>query len=203
MSENTQLSSQVNSQTLDTMYNNFVKMTDWLINGKKSQFPMPQTYGNLFAGAELAHTHAELIAQLTNTINEQNKVISGLQQRLSETIAKADKAVATAQHLEKVVSTFAEQVAQAQATTDTPVQEVIANLPTEPAPAQPAPQQLPPLADLGAVEPAPVAPATPPADHVPVNHDTLQVTAEQVNAGDITPAGLQALDDEINNLLSV
>ena len=38
---NTQLSSKVNSDILDLMYNNFLKIVDWLIRGKASQFPMP------------------------------------------------------------------------------------------------------------------------------------------------------------------
>ena len=42
---NTQLSSKVNSDTLDLMYNNFTKIVDWLIRGKQSQFPMPGALG--------------------------------------------------------------------------------------------------------------------------------------------------------------
>ena len=38
---NTQLSSKVNSDTLDLMYNNFTKIVDWVVRGKDSQFPMP------------------------------------------------------------------------------------------------------------------------------------------------------------------
>ena len=50
----TQLSSKVNSDTLDLMYNNFTKIVDWVIRGKASQFPMPEALAQAFAALDMA-----------------------------------------------------------------------------------------------------------------------------------------------------
>ena len=185
----TQLSDKVTPQRLDTMYGNFVKITDWLIKGKQSQHAMPASFAALFDVAELVQAQQTAIA-------EQNNVIGGLQQRLAQQDGRI-AALETTLHAVNQTLTQLVAIANAQAQAQpAPVQQ-------EPV-QQPAPVQQEPvteeLADLGAVtqpvqQPAPVQQAISP------NEQAIQVSAAAVGAGNIDPASYAALDAEIGALL--
>ena len=76
MSETTnqQVSPKVTTALLDRMYNNFVKITDWVIKGKESKYPLPKALSWLFATTE---TNEQAIAELT-------ALVTTLQQNLVE-----------------------------------------------------------------------------------------------------------------------
>lgn len=204
MTQPTQLSSKVNSTTLDTMYNNFVKMTDWLIKGKASQHPMPAPYQALFDSAELVQAQQQ-------TIQEQNNVIGGLQQRLAQADGRIAALETTLQAVNHTLTQLVEIAnAQAQAT---PVPQTVAEPQPTPQPVaqpvqQPVPQAEPELvlADLGAVTAeAPqqqVQPVPQPTQAVSPNEQAIQVSATAVGAGNIDPASYAALDAEIDSLLN-
>ena len=167
----TQLSEKVTPQRLDTMYGNFVKITDWLIKGKQSQHAMPTPFGALFDTVELVQAQQTVIA-------EQNNVIGGLQQRLAQQDGRIAALETTLQAVNQTLTQLVE----------------IAN--AQPAPVQQAPVQQPAavqqepateeLVDLGAVSP---------------NEQAIQVSAAAVGAGNIDPASYAALDAEIGALL--
>lgn len=191
----TQLSEKVTPQRLDTMYGNFVKITDWLIKGKQSQHAMPAPFAALFDTVELVQAqHA--------TIVEQNNVIGGLQQRLAQQDGRTAALENTLQAVNQTLTQLVE-IANAQAHQQVPQGNFTPQTMT-PAVAQPAPVQQEPvteeLADLGAVtqpaqQPAPVQQAVSP------NEQAIQVSAAAVGAGNIDPASYAALDAEIGALL--
>ena len=203
----TQLSEKVTPQRLDTMYNNFVKMTDWLLKGKQSQHPMPAPYEALFNAAELVQGQQA-------TITEQNNVIGGLQQRLAQQdgrIAALETTLqsvnATLVQLVELANAQAQQASQPVAPQPAPVAQVQAQPAPTPAPT-PAPVAVTEeLADLGVVtQAAPAQQATPaPVAQQPAavspNEQAIQVSAAAVGAGNIDPASYAALDAEIGALL--
>ena len=111
----TQLSEKVTPQRLDTLYNNFVKMTDWLLKGKQSQHPMPAPYEALFNAAELVQGQQA-------TITEQNNLIGGLQQRLAQQDGRIAALETTLQSVNATLVQLVELAnAQAQQATPAPV----------------------------------------------------------------------------------
>ena len=76
MSETTnqQVSPKVTTALLDRMYNNFVKITDWVIKGKESKYPLPKALSWLFTTTQ---TNEQAIAELT-------ALVTTLQQNLVE-----------------------------------------------------------------------------------------------------------------------
>ena len=76
MSETTnqQISPKVTTALLDRMYNNFVKITDWVIKGKESKYPLPKALSWLFTTTE---TNEWAIGELT-------ALVTTLQQNLVE-----------------------------------------------------------------------------------------------------------------------
>ena len=188
MSETTnqQVSPKVTTALLDRMYNNFVKITDWVIKGKESKYPLPKALSWLFTTTETnEQAIAELIALVTTlqqNLVEKEQSLQTLQNKL----ALQDK---TLQVLQQILA------------------EPIAPAPVAPAPVAPAPVAPTPAEP---VAPAPVAPApmidelvdlddvTTPASP---NEQAIQVSAEAVGAGQLDPASYQALDAEIASLL--
>jgi len=194
----TQLSEKVTPQRLDTMYGNFVKITDWLIKGKQSQHAMPAPFAALFDTVELVQAQQTMIA-------EQNNVIGSLQQRLAQQDGRIAALETTLQAVNHTLTQLVE-IANAQAQQQVPQQVPQTMNPVVPQPAavQPAPVQQAPvteeLADLGEVtqpaqQPAPVQQAVSP------NEQAIQVSAAAVGAGNIDPASYAALDAEIDALL--
>lgn len=75
---NQQLSSKVNSQTLDVIYNNFVKITDWILKGDKSQYPIPE---GAFLNTMVAS--ANNAQELASAVRDAVSLVSSLQSRLN------------------------------------------------------------------------------------------------------------------------
>lgn len=202
-----QLSEKVTPQRLDTMYGNFVKITDWLIKGKQSQHAMPAPFAALFDVVERSETLAELVQAQQATIVEQSNVIGGLQQRLAQQDGRIAALENTLQAVNQTLTQLVE-IANAQAQQQVP-QGNFAPQTMTPAVAQPAPVQQEPvteeLADLGADLGAVTQPAQQPApvqqQAVSPNEQAIQVSAAAVGAGNIDPASYAALDAEIGALL--
>ena len=218
----TQISEKVTTALLDRMYNNFVKITDWVMKGKESKYPMPKALAWLFDTTESNQSEVAELKNLVGTL-QQNLVKKELR------IAQLDTALqgvntALKQVVDAVNAQQQQQQQQAPATFAPQTQNPVAPEPvvTTPAP-QPAPtpvEVVDELVDLDEVmsgnadlvvsgnadlvtgeqvvaQTAPVVPhpATSP------NEQAIQVSAEAIGAGNIDPASYQALDAEINALL--
>lgn len=187
----TQISEKVTPTLLDRMYNNFVKITDWVMKGKESKYPMPKALAWLFDTTESNQSEVAELKNLVGTL-QQNLVKKELR------IAQLDTAL-------QGVNTVLKQVVDA---VNAQHQQAPEPIVTTPAP-QPAPapvevvEELVDLddvvsdnADLVTGEQVVAHPATSP------NEQAIQVSAEAIGAGNIDPASYQALDAEIGALLS-
>ena len=187
----TQISEKVTTTLLDRMYNNFVKITDWVMKGKESKYPMPKALAWLFDTTESNQSEVAELKNLVGTL-QQNLVEKELR------IAQLDTAL-------QGVNTVLKQVVDA---VNAQHQQAPEPIVTTPAP-QPAPapvevvEELVDLddvvsdnADLVTGEQVVAHPATSP------NEQGVQVSAEAIGAGNIDPASYQALDAEIGALLS-
>lgn len=203
----TQISSKVTDQTLDIMFNNFTKMTDWVINGEESQYPMPAPYKALFEGARLVKEQQVLIA-------EQSQVIAGLQKTTIELNGKVETADKAISNLNEVVQSLLTAVKE-QADTIAKLNEQLEKVQAEPTPRKrktkaektepvsettsvTTPEPVMVLADLDSVVSTPASSAATPVSPM---EQAIQVTAQQVNAGELDPTSYQALDSEIASLL--
>lgn len=201
----TQLSEKVTPPLLDRMYNNFVKITDWVVKGKESKYPMPKALAWLFDTTE---TNANEVAEL-------KQLVTTLQQNL---VQKEQRITALDGALQNVNTTLANfvNVVNSQAVTGVapqtqnpvvsePVVTTPAPQPTPaPAPA-PAPEvvdELVDLDDVASTEPTSGGASLTPSAQVSPNEQAIQVSAAAVGAGNIDPASYQALDAEIGALLS-
>ena len=191
----TQISEKVTTTLLDRMYNNFVKITDWVMKGKESKYPMPKALAWLFDTTE---SNANEVAELKSLVGtlQQNLVKKELRIAQLDTALQGVNAA-----LKQVVDAVNAQHQQAPATFAPQTQNPVAPEPvvTTPAP-QPAPAPAPvevvgELVDLDEVVSGNADPATSP------NEQAIQVSAEAIGAGNIDPASYQALDAEINALL--
>ena len=194
----TQISEKVTTTLLDRMYNNFVKITDWVMKGKESKYPMPKALAWLFDTTESNQSEVAELKNLVGTL-QQNLVEKELR------IAQLDTAL-------QGVNTVLKQVVDA---VNAQHQQAPAPIVTTPAP-QPAPapvevvEELVDLDDVvsdnadlvtGEQVVAQTAPVVPHPATSP-NEQAIQVSAEAIGAGNIDPASYQALDAEIGALLS-
>ena len=199
----TQISEKVTTTLLDRMYNNFVKITDWVMKGKESKYPMPKALAWLFDTTESNQSEVAELKNLVGTL-QQNLVEKELRIAQLDTALQGVNTV-----LKQVVDAVNAQHQQAPATFAPQTQNPVAPEPivTTPAP-QPAPapvevvEELVDLddvvsdnADLVTGEQVVAHPATSP------NEQAIQVSAEAIGAGNIDPASYQALDAEIGALL--
>ena len=193
----TQISEKVTTPLLDRMYNNFVKITDWVMKGKESKYPMPKALAWLFDTTESNQSEVAELKNLVGTL-QQNLVEKELR------IAQLDTAL-------QGVNTVLKQVVDA---VNAQHQQAPAPIVTTPAP-QPAPapvevvEELVDLDDVvsgnadlvtGEQVVAQTAPVVPHPATSP-NEQAIQVSAEAIGAGNIDPASYQALDAEIGALL--
>lgn len=194
----TQISEKVTTTLLDRMYNNFVKITDWVMKGKESKYPMPKALAWLFDTTESNQSEVAELKNLVGTL-QQNLVKKELR------IAQLDTAL-------QGVNTVLKQVVDA---VNAQHQQAPEPIVTTPAP-QPAPapvevvEELVDLDDVvsdnadlvtGEQVVAQTAPVVPHPATSP-NEQAIQVSAEAIGAGNIDPASYQALDAEIGALLS-
>lgn len=193
----TQISEKVTTTLLDRMYNNFVKITDWVMKGKESKYPMPKALAWLFDTTESNQSEVAELKSLVGTL-QQNLVKKELR------IAQLDTAL-------QGVNTVLKQVVDA---VNAQHQQAPEPVVTTPAP-QPAPapvevvEELVDLDDVvsgnadlvtGEQVVAQTAPVVPHPATSP-NEQAIQVSAEAIGAGNIDPASYQALDAEIGALL--
>lgn len=193
----TQISEKVTTTLLDRMYNNFVKITDWIMKGKESKYPMPKALAWLFDTTESNQSEVAELKSLVGTL-QQNLVKKELR------IAQLDTAL-------QGVNTVLKQVVDA---VNAQHQQAPEPVVTTPAP-QPAPapvevvEELVDLDDVvsgnadlvtGEQVVAQTAPVVPHPATSP-NEQAIQASAEAIGAGNIDPASYQALDAEIGALL--
>ena len=198
----TQISEKVTTTLLDRMYNNFVKITDWVMKGKESKYPMPKALAWLFDTTESNQSEVAELKSLVGTL-QQNLVQKEQRIVQLDTALQGVNAV-----LKQVVDAVNAQHQQAPATFAPQTQNPVVSEPVAPQPAPtPAPvvEVVEELVDLDDVtgeqvvaQTAPVAPQPP----VSPNEQAIRVSAEAVGAGNIDPASYQALDAEIGALLS-
>lgn len=194
----TQISEKVTTPLLDRMYNNFVKITDWVMKGKESKYPMPKALAWLFDTTESNQSEVAELKSLVVTL-QQNLVKKELR------IAQLDTAL-------QGVNTALKQVMDAVNAQHQQAPEPIVTTPApapQPAPAAPVVDELVDLDDVlsGNADPvtgeqvvaqtAPVVPHPATSPH----EQAIQVSAEAIGAGNIDPASYQALDAEIGALL--
>ena len=125
MSETTnqQVSPKVTTALLDRMYNNFVKITDWVIKGKESKYPLPKALSWLFTTTE---TNEQAIVELTT-------LVTTLQQNLVE----KEQSLQTMQNKLASMDSALQRL-------QTPAEMVA---PIAPAPIAPAPTPIAPVID--------------------------------------------------------
>ena len=214
----TQISEKVTTALLDRMYNNFVKITDWVMKGKESKYPMPKALAWLFDTTESNQSEVAELKNLVGTL-QQNLVKKELRIAQLDTALQGVNAA-----LKQVVDAVNAQHQQAPATFAPQTQNPVVPEPvvTTPAP-QPAPAPVEVVdelvdlddvmsgnADLVTAEAmskakgeqvvAQTAPVVPHPTTSP-NEQAIQVSAEAIGAGNIDPASYQALDAEIGALL--
>ena len=204
----TQISEKVTTTLLDRMYNNFVKITDWVMKGKESKYPMPKALAWLFDTTE---SNQSQVAELKNLVGTLQQNLVEKEQRITalDTALQGVNAV-----LKQVVDAVNAQHQQAPATFAPQTQNPVASEPVVTAP-QPAPapvevvEELVDLDDVvsgnadlvtGEQVVAQTAPVVPHPATSP-NEQAIQVSAEAIGAGNIDPASYQALDAEIGALL--
>lgn len=200
---NTQLSSKVNSDILDLMYNNFLKIVDWVVRGKDSQFPMPgalaQAIEVLDAALHRAAAANDIAAQAIARAEAAEKHADALRADVAALLARVE-ALETAAPAEKPKRTRKpkeEKPAEEAAPAASPI--------TPPAPETPV------MADLGAPAPQPQVPQSyaagqsagavqaqvPPQLQTNADEEAISLTAAAIGAGDVNPKSLAQLETEI------
>ena len=195
---NTQLSSKVNSDTLDLMYNNFLKIVDWVVRGKDSQFPMPGALSQAFAALDTAIHRAaaanDIAAQAIARAEAAEKHADALRADVAALLARVE-ALETAAPAEKPKRTRKpkeEKPAEEAAPAASPI--------TPPAPETPV------MADLGAPAPQSYAAGqsagtvqaqVPPQLQTHADEEAISLTAAAIGAGDVHPKSLEQLETEI------
>lgn len=192
----------LDNDTGAVVYNNFVKIADWLIKGTDSEHKMPPALGALFASA------AEGKAGSANAA----AAISAIQQHMTAMLAAQDaqknainQLIATVTALQGVVAELQATVNSAGQTLPAPVAEPAAETmqlhTPEPAPA-PAMPDLGAFGSPAAPQQAPEQPAPQPTLAGDAGTSEVELLAAKVDAGDLNPAALQALDAEIAKLMN-
>lgn len=200
-----QLSPKVTPTLLDRMYNNFVKITDWIMKGKESKYPMPKALAWLFDTTE----------SNTNEVAELKQLVTTLQSNLIEKEQRITALDGALQNVNGVLKQLVDAINAPQ--TQSPVaSEPVASAP-QPAPVVEVTDELVDLDDVASTEPpsggmsavpktgeqsqnASLTPSTT-QQFVSPNEQAIQVSAAAVGAGNIDPASYQALDAEIGALL--
>lgn len=205
---NTQLSSKVNSDTLDLMYNNFTKIVDWVIRGKASQFPMPEALAQAVAALDTAIHRAaaanDIAAQAIARAEAAERHADALRADVAALLARVEvlESATPAEKPKRTRKPKEEKPAEEAAPATSPI--------TPPAPEAPV------MADLGAPAPVPApspAPApqpqaavqsagtvqaqVPPQLQTHADEEAISLTAAAIGAGDVNPKSLAQLETEI------
>ena len=186
----TQITEKVSAEKLDLMYANFAKLVSWLQQGSKSPYPMPQTLTVarqmlIDTDKRAKHNHDE-IATLKAQVQAQTAEIANLTALLQELNKTLTELAASQQEKPKRTR----KAKEPEAADEQPAQLA--------QPAQPEPQ--PEMGDLGDLS----APQPDPAGNIPPaaqNEAEINLLAADIDAGDVNPTSLAALETEISNLL--
>lgn len=194
----TQLSSKVNTDTLDLMYNNFTKIVDWVIRGKDSQFPMPGALSQAFAALDTAIHRAaaanDIAAQAIARAEAAEKHADALRADVAALLARVEtlETAAPAEKPKRTRKPKEEKPAEEAAPAASPI--------TPPAPETPV------MADLGAPAPQSYAAGqsagtvqaqVPSQLHTHADEEAISLTAAAIGAGDVHPKSLEQLETEI------
>lgn len=176
----------IDPATGTTVFNNFVKITDWIIRGTGSEHPMPAGLASLFAAADDAKNAVDVATAVQRSNSEIIVHIDNIKaafNQMAQTIAEMQQVIATQQGVIESLSGAPQQ----------PVQQSVQ---------QPVQQPHMQLADLGeAVATAQQAQPTP-TDTGSAGTQTIEVLAADIDAGDLNPEALAALDAEIAKLMN-
>lgn len=195
---NTQLSSKVNSDTLDLMYNNFTKIVDWVIRGKQSQFPMPgalaQAIEVLDAALHRAAAANDIAAQAIARAEAAEKHADTLRADVAALLARVEvlETAAPAEKPKRTRKPKEEKPAEDAAPAASPITPAAPELPTMADLGAPAPQQQAAVQSAGAVQAQ-----VPPQLQTHADEEAISLTAAAIGAGDVNPKSLAQLETEI------
>lgn len=183
----TQITEKVSAEKLDLMYANFAKLVSWLQQGSKSPYPMPQTLTvarqMLIDTDKRAKGNHDEIATLKAQVQAQTAEIANLAALLQEVNKVLTELAASQQEKPKRTR----KAKEPEAADEQPAQ-----------PAQPEPQ--PEMGDLGDFT-APQPDAAGNLQSEVQNEEQINLLAADIDAGDVNPTSLAALETEISNLL--
>lgn len=183
----TQITEKVSAEKLDLMYANFAKLVSWLQQGSKSPYPMPQTLTvarkMLIGTDKRAKQNHDEIASLKAQVQAQTAEIANLTTLLQELTKTLTELAASQQEKPKRTR----KAKEPEAADEQPAQ-----------PAQPEPQ--PEMGDLGDLS-APQSDAAGNIQPEVQNEAEINLLAAGIDAGDVNPTSLAALETEISNLL--
>ena len=196
----TQISEKVTTTLLDRMYNNFVKITDWVMKGKESKYPMPKALAWLFNTTESNAKELVELKQLVTTL-QQNLIEK--EQRLGEAQSRITALDGALQNVNTTLANFISRLEQGDISAMNS-QAVTGVAPQTQNPVAPEPVEVvDELVDLDEVVSGneDIVTDKQPSAQVSPNERAVQVSAAAVGAGNIDPASYAALDAEIGALL--
>lgn len=178
----TQITEKVSAEKLDLMYANFAKLVSWLQQGSKSPYPMPQTLTvarqMLIDTDKRAKQNHDEIATLKAQVQAQTAEIANLTALLQELNKTLTELVSSQQEKPKRTR---------KAKTEEP--EALAEQPAQP--------EMGDLGDLSAPQPDAAGNLQPEVQ----DEEQINLLAADIDAGDVNPTSLAALETEISNLL--
>lgn len=182
----TQITEKVSAEKLDLMYANFAKLVSWLQQGSKSPYPMPQTLT----------VARQMLIDTDKRAKQNHDEIASLKAQVQAQTAEIANLTALLQELTKTLTELAaSQQEKPKRTRKTKEPEA-----ADEQPAQPESQPQPEMGDLGDLS----APQPDPAGNIPPaaqNEAEINLLAADIDAGDVNPTSLAALETEISNLL--
>lgn len=194
----TQLSSKVNSDTLDLMYNNFTKIVDWVIRGKQSQFPMPGALAQAIEVLDTAIHRAaaanDIAAQAIARAEAAEKHADALRADVAALLARVEtlETAAPAEKPKRTRKPKEEKPAEEAAPAASPITPPAPETPVMADLGAPAPQQHAAVQSAGTVQAQ-----VPPQLHTHADEEAISLTAAAIGAGDVNPKSLAQLETEI------
>lgn len=184
----TQITEKVSAEKLDLMYANFAKLVSWLQQGSKSPYPMPQTLT----------VARQMLIETDKRAKQNHDEIVTLKAQVQAQTAEIANLAALLQELTKTLTELAaSQQEKPKRTRKAKEPEVTDEQPAQPE-SQPQPQpEMGDLGDLTAPQPDTVGNLQPEVQ----DEEQINLLAADIDAGDVNPTSLAALETEISNLL--
>lgn len=171
------------NRNLPVMVRNFKKIGDWFKNGTASENPLPPAIQAFLvdynATKEQLQQTTDKLATVTDTFEKKLKELDAL-------FSAQESAYQL--HIEKLQKQIAD------------LNNKLANAPVATAP-QTIEQATPPADEAKPKKRTKKAEAVEPAPAEPTTDDVVALTAAAVDAGDVSPKGLDAIDEMIDGLL--